>query len=342
MKLIWKILASCLLLIPFLGTSQYTDVINSNRPGVSVSAFSVGRNVVQGEFALGMDKQEHDRLLAKSNIFNIDFALRYGLLFEELELSWEGSYLFDKLTDNSALPPTESNRNGFSRHTFGVKYLFFDPFKNPENNKPNLYSWRANNGFKWKDLIPAISAYVGVNINIFDSPYVYNNVFSTTSSNFIFHREEPTISPKVMIATQSHLAGTWVVVTNFAYDKIGSDYPEFSYALAVTHALKNPKWSLFVEYQGVKSDRYADALVRGGAAYLWNKNFQLDASMGTNFKNTPSRLFGNLGISYRLDFHQDQLKAIDEGKERRRIKKEQRKRKKKKDHDSLPELQEEG
>lgn len=31
------------------GYSQYTEVINSNRPGVSQSAFSVGTNVVQFE-----------------------------------------------------------------------------------------------------------------------------------------------------------------------------------------------------------------------------------------------------------------------------------------------------
>ena len=41
-----------ILLIPSLGISQYTEVINSNRPGLSVSAYAVGTNVVQAEFGV--------------------------------------------------------------------------------------------------------------------------------------------------------------------------------------------------------------------------------------------------------------------------------------------------
>ena len=39
----------CALLLGPLLFAQYTDVINSNRPGASQSAFSVGTNVLQFE-----------------------------------------------------------------------------------------------------------------------------------------------------------------------------------------------------------------------------------------------------------------------------------------------------
>ena len=56
----------------------------------------------------------------------------------------------------------ESN---FTTNTIGAKYLFFDPYRKRQIEKPNLYSWKANNGFKWKDLIPAISVYAGANFD---------------------------------------------------------------------------------------------------------------------------------------------------------------------------------
>ncbi len=68
----------------------------------------------------------------------------------------------------------------------------------------------------------------------------------------------------------------------------------------MTHGF-NDKWSGFVENQGYKSDFYSDAIIRGGAAYLINPNLQVDASLSTNFKNTPSIFYGGVGVSWRYD-----------------------------------------
>ena len=43
------ILIICLLIAPSELISQYTEVINSNRPGTSQGAFSVGKNELQFE-----------------------------------------------------------------------------------------------------------------------------------------------------------------------------------------------------------------------------------------------------------------------------------------------------
>ena len=285
------------LLIPLLGICQYTDVINSNRPGLSVSAYAVGKGVPQIEIGFSYEKRDHADLNYDSNIYGMDFSVRYGLLLEKLELNWEGTYINQNITYIS-LGFNESRTN-FSRNRLGVKYLVFDPFKNPESNKPNLYSWKANNKFKFKNLIPAISVYAGANFVIGDNP---------------FYPTDPTVSPRVMLATQSRLTPRFVLISNFSYDRIATDDPELGYTLSLSHALRNPKWSVFLENQGVSSDRYADVLLRGGGAYLVNENFQVDANLGGSFKNSPSRLFVSVGASYRLDLHKDVLIPIEDQK----------------------------
>jgi len=50
--------------------------------GKSVSAYAVGRNVIQAEFGVGYEQQEHTILLTDASIWNTELALRYGLLFE--------------------------------------------------------------------------------------------------------------------------------------------------------------------------------------------------------------------------------------------------------------------
>lgn len=78
----------------------------------------------------------------------------------------------------------------------------------------------------------------------------------------------------------------------------------------------NEKWSGFVENQGYKSDFYSDAIVRGGAAYLLSPNMQVDASISTNFKNTPSILYGGVGFSWRYDgwYKEKQIEVKDKEK----------------------------
>ncbi|MEX0312567.1 MAG: transporter, partial [Allomuricauda sp.] len=217
-------------------------------------------------------------------------------------------------------------RTDFSRNRLGLKFLVFDPFKNPENNKPNLYSWRANNVFQWKNLIPAVSVYGGATFTLGDNP---------------FYPGDPNISYRGAVATQSRLSPRFVLISNFAYDRIGTDFPELSYAVSITHAFRNPKWSAFIENQGITSDRYKDILLRTGVAYLVNENFQVDMHMGSGFQNSPSRIFAVLGFSYRLDFHKDSLVPIDSqksgqnGKIRKKDVKKNRRKKSKKKKDEL-------
>ncbi|TMU56317.1 transporter [Flagellimonas algicola] len=310
-------------LVPFISLAQYTDVINSNRPGRAVSAYAVGRNVVQLEMGLVYEQQDDASLNTDSNIFGTDLALRYGLLFETLELVYEGSFISQNITFTDL--GTMERRTDFSRNRLGLKFLIYDPFKNPENNKPNLYSWRANNVFQWKNLIPAISIYGGATFTLGDNP---------------FYPGDDVATPRVGINTQSRLSPRFVLISNVAYDRIGTDFPEWSYAMSISHSFRDPKWSVFLEGQGFSGDRYSDILLRTGVAYLISPNFQADFHLGSGFKNDPSRIFTVLGFSYRLDFHKDKLVSVSSkggqgGKIKKNAVKKKRKKSKKKKKDKL-------
>jgi len=312
-----------LLVVGFSATAQYTDVINSNRPGVSRSAFSVGKNVIQFEVGPYTVKEEHTPLKNEASGFGIDFAARYGLVWEELELNIEGAYQNDNFTDNRSTITASSDRANFRYLTIGAKYLVYDPYKKRGEEKPNLFSYHANRKFKWNHLIPAVAVYVGANYDSKNNSFVpYSNPF--TSPNY-----EGGFSPKVMVATQHNFNSGWVFVMNFSKDRIGTDFSDFQYIVTITKAI-NQQWVLFGETQGIQSDYYADNLFRFGGAYLWGKNFQLDTGITFNTKDTPSVFSLNFGASYRLDFHKDPEVDNGTGAEDEYERKANRKRNKKK------------
>lgn len=293
-----------LALITFLSVqclfAQYTEVINSNRPGVSKSAFSVGTNVAQlevGPYIIKEKRTPNPRNEVSG--FGVDFTARYGLFFEELEINIEGAYQNDTQTifAGNGLS-SENKRSNFKQFTIGAKYLVYDPYKTKdgEEEQPNLYSYHTNRSFQWKSLIPAVAVYAGANFDSKNNPYTGPGVEG--------------ISPKVMIATQNNFAGGWVLITNFVKDRIGTDFSDFQYIITLTHSF-SPQWVVFAETQGIQSDFYADNLFRFGGGYLWSKDFQLDTAVTFNTKDTPSVLGLNFGMSYRFDFHED--KEIDNG-----------------------------
>ncbi|OUR90720.1 hypothetical protein A9Q87_12250 [Flavobacteriales bacterium 34_180_T64] len=302
--------------LSFNGFSQYTDVINSNRPGVSRSAFSVGTNVAQLEVGPFLIKEEHTPLKYEVSGFGVDFAARYGLLLEELELNIEGTYQNDTFTDSRSIISTENKRSNFKNFAIGAKYLVYDPYKNAGEDKPNLYSYHDNRTFKWNSLIPAVGVYLGANFDSKNNSYLPPGVEG--------------FSPKVMVATQNNFSGGWVFVMNLIKDRIGTDYSEFQYILTLTHSF-NPKWVIFAETQGIKSDYYADNLFSFGGAYLLSKDFQLDTAIKLNTKDTPSVFGINFGASYRFDFHKDKedngTSADEEGKRKKRRGKNKKKKK---------------
>lgn len=293
MKLLKSIIIIGFLSIPSLNYAQFTDQINSNRPGESMGAFSVGKKVIQVEGGLYGIKESHEVLNYDAGGFGLDFSVRAGLLKEQLEFILDAQFQLDKYSYVN----TNKSRSGLRQTVFGAKYLFYDPFKKaPE--KPNIYSWKANHRMSWKQFIPAISGYVGVN-------YVMDNDYSIPN--------EATISPKVMVIAQHHFGVKWVLVTNIIADKITSEASNFGYVITLTRGI-NEKWSAFVENKGIKGDYYSDGIFTMGATHLLKNNIQVDASISKNIKSTPSLLYGGIGLSWRFDKKHKDIE-IKDGKE---------------------------
>ncbi len=291
---------SILLLITFFLfgvtlSAQYTEKINTNRPGTSQGAFSVGNNVLQLEGGIGFGKEKHKILNTKTNVFNFDYSVRYGLLIEQLELRLNGRFRADGVRQTIGGNEEKIKRSNFEVNTIGAKYLIYDPYKKPKKDSINydaLKSWKERYKFKWKSLIPAVSAYLGANFISSDNPFTAPN--------------DDTFSPKIVVMTQNNwstsLNGDWVLVTNLIVDKITTDDPIIGWIITSTHTI-NKKWAAFGEYQGQKSDFYSDNILRLGGAYLYQKDLQFDANIAFNFKDTPSIFTVSVGASYRFDWH---------------------------------------
>jgi Putative MetA-pathway of phenol degradation len=283
------LVAVLIIFISSINYAQHTDEINSNRPGETMSAFSVGKSVIQLETGVYGIRQKHELLNYDSSGYGIDLTARWGLFLEKLELIADIQYQSEILNPSIIYP----DKSGLRQTVFGAKYLIYDPFKNYKK-KVNLYSWKANQSFNWHQLVPAVSVFVGANLIFSDNPYSFS--------------PEASISPKIILITQNHLGdGRWVFVTNIIADYISTDFPSYGYVATLTRGF-NKKWSGFVENQGFKSDFYSDAIVRGGAAYLISKDIQIDASIGSSLKNTPSILYGGVGFSWRYDANYKEVK----------------------------------
>ena len=197
--------------------------------------------------------------------------------------------------------------------TLGAKYLIYDPFKNYVE-KENIYSWKANKKFKWRQFIPAFSMYAGANFNVGDTPFNYAPA----------DIKEPSFSPKVTAIAQNHFGGRWVLVTNLTYDKIGTDFASFNYILTLTRGF-NAQWSGFIENQGYMGDYYSDGVFRIGAAFLFDKHMQVDASIGKNLKNTPGLLNAGIGFSWRFADQYEEVQMAKPGTETKTDKKMKKK-----------------
>ncbi|PNW28775.1 transporter [Formosa algae] len=296
--------ALILSIIPLFGFAQYTDVINSNRPGASKSAYAVGVNVIQVEAGIYYVKEDHIPLQYDVSGVGTNFAARYGLLWEPLEIIVDGNFQTDTYTDYSSTIDSDYTRSNMKYFSMGAKYLIYDPNKKAGEDKPNLYSWKANRKFKWSRLIPAVSIYAGANYDTEFNPYTPYGIEG--------------FSPKVSIATQHNFTNGWVFIMNLSKNRIGmkdssdEDASDLQYIFTLTHGF-GEKWVAFGEYQGIKSNFYADDLFRLGGAYLWKKNLQFDTAVTFNVKDTPTVFNLSFGASYRLDLHKDKVISEDNG-----------------------------
>jgi len=278
--------------------AQYTDVINSKRPGFSDSPFSVGTKVYQVEagffFKNAVDYMYYDQNTLETYQYSAkgygsDITFRTGLFLERLELDLD-LVVQDEQRDYTK--PTVFNKSGFglSKLTVGAKYLVYKTDFTDKSKE--IKSWKARHSFDKKRLIPAIGVYAGLNTNLLQDLY----------------KNPDGISPRFAIFTQNDLSNKLIVLTNFIMDKAFTEQAENSYIITVTYSLTE-QLSIFGENQGFfRKNVPNDFQFGGGGAYLLNKNMQVDLSARIIYdeRQDLSYLIGG-GLSWRLDKHQDKM-----------------------------------
>lgn len=285
------------LFVCFFSYAQYTEVINSRRPGFSDSPYSVGTKVYQVEAGLFYNKVGNHSFwdeIPELNTYSAssigsDIMLRTGQFFERLEFNLDMALVYEN-RDYSSPEITELSGFGFRKMTLGAKYLLYEP-KYADKSK-EIRSWKKRNSFDTRRLIPAVGVYAGLNTNLLMDMY----------------KNPEGLSPRFAIFTQNNLSDRFIVVLNFITDKVFTEQRENSYIVTVTYNLYD-KWSLFAENQGFfRKNVPNDFQFGAGGAYLINNNMQADFSARMIFdENGDNNYLIGGGVSWRLDRHQDEL-----------------------------------
>ncbi|MFD0763093.1 transporter [Lutibacter aestuarii] len=267
-----------------ISKAQYTEIINSKRPGFSESPYGIGTGVYQVESGLFFKDSNHKAPLANTKSFGGELFLRYARFSEKLEFNAHIAYQKDEFNHEF-----ESNfkTNGISKITIGGKYLIYQ--QNYKDKSKEIRSWKRKMAFDKKRLIPSVGVYAGVNTNFIGKDY----------------KSDEGISFKGAILLQNDFTDRLVLLTNLIADKISTEEQYYSYIVTMTYAI-NERWSYFIENQGNIYEELAPEQQFGtGIAYLLSPNLQIDASARTNFFDNYSYLYLTAGFSWRLDRHQD-------------------------------------
>ncbi|WP_442266978.1 transporter [Tenacibaculum sp. ZS6-P6] len=281
------------LFVAFPLFAQYTDVINSNRPGFSESPYSVGIGVYQLETSIFHRQFEaQNPTFSNPRATGLDLHFRMGAIDEKLEFSLTTALQSNQFAFTNVFQSTRS-QFGLGRLTIGAKYLVFKP--EYQDKSKEIRSWKKRHSFDWKRWIPHVAVYGGLN-------------FGSLLNDF---HARGGITPKFGVLLQNEFSHKLNVVTNIHYNYIGGYLPELSYVVTGTYNF-NQKWSGFAEHQALFNKQENQSNLGAGAAYLFNKNLQINSSLRATFQEETVGFYGSIGVSYRLDRHVDQFEELDE------------------------------
>jgi hypothetical protein len=271
--------------------SQYTEVINSNKPGFSQSPYSVGTGVYQFESNFFLRNTSVEPTFSIPQSFGFDMLFRTSFLIEKLELNAQISYQRDKVAFKNVFT-SDYFSTGFREFTIGAKYLLFQPTYKDKSKE--IKSWKRKMAFDWNRLAPSIAIYAGLNTDF------VNDMYKTGS-----------ISPKLGVLFQQNLSPDFNLISNFFYDKIGTNFFEYSFIVTATYTFSD-QWSTFFENQTVFQKLQNNTNIGTGLAYLYNKNLQINTSARFLLEGKSQGFYAGLGLSYRIDKHKDSYKEINE------------------------------
>jgi hypothetical protein len=274
--------------------AQYTDIINSNKPGFSESPYSVGTGVYQFESNFFSRSTNTIPTFSRPQSLGLDIIFRTGLFLEKLEFNARVTYQEDKVAFKNIFTSHYFN-DGFSRMTIGAKYLVYE--EEYENKSKKIRSWKRRNSFDTKRLIPSVAIYLGMNTDF------VTEIHKTGS-----------ITPKVGVLLQHNLSKYFNLITNIFYDYMGSDFSEFSYIITATQSFSS-RWSVFFENETIFQKHQNKTNLALGVAYLYSRDLQFNSSGRFLFEGEAQGFYASLGISYRINKHEDAYKELDENGE---------------------------
>ncbi len=270
--------------------AQYTNVINSNKPGLSESPYGVGSGVYQFENSIFYKDTSIKFGNQPSQSVGFDLLFRTSFFLEKLEINTQLSYQRDKIF--KGINTNHYFKNNLSKATIGAKYLVFQ--KEFDDKSIEVRSWRKRNAFDKKRLIPSVAIYAGLNTNFLGEVHKTNKV-----------------SPKLGVLLQNDLSKNFNIITNLYYDKIGTLDEEFSYIITGTFSL-NQRWSSFFENQSAYKKERTDTNIGVGLAYLFTRDLQINTSARGIFEGETDGFYLSIGASYRIDNHRDPFTELDD------------------------------
>ncbi|MBL4745125.1 MAG: transporter [Flavobacteriaceae bacterium] len=294
-------LISLLCFSNYCAQAQYTEIINSKRPGFSESPYSVGTGVYQVEAGFFYKEINKPVTYSTSQSIGTHLFLRTGQFFERLEINLALSFQQDEHTFYN-LFKSNYKESGLSRFTLGGKYLIFK--QEYADRSKEIRSWKRKYAFDWKRMVPSVGVYLGVNTNLLGDGF-----------------KEEGVTPKVALLLQNDFTDKLVLITNIIGDKITGDHPEYGYIATITYAASD-RISMFAENQGVFiKERQNEFHLGAGIAYLASPNLQFDTSIRTNLERGYTYMYAAVGCSWRLDLHKDSFKTTAKENRPKRIKK---------------------
>lgn len=270
--------------------AQYTDVINSNKPGFSESPYSVGKGVYQFESNVFLRNTAITSTFSKPQSLGIDLLFRTSFFLDKLELNAQLTYQKDKVAFKNIFT-SQYFTSGLSNMTIGAKYLVYQQAYKDKSKE--IRSWKRKNAFDLARLIPSVAVYLGMNTDF------VNDIHKTGS-----------ITPKMGLLLQQNLTQDFNVITNFYYNNIGTDFAQYSYIITLTQSFSN-RWSAFFENQMVFQKDQDNLDLGAGLAYLYSRNLQFNTSARLLFEGKTQGYYAGLGVSYRINKHQDSFKELD-------------------------------
>jgi hypothetical protein len=274
--------------------AQYTDIINSNRPGLSESPFSVGLKVLQIESGLRSSFFKDQKINNSLKNRRFEQQFRFGLITERLEFSVTTFQDFNSVS-NDLYDDIGYFGYGLSA---GTKFLIYkhnieDTY---EDKLEKMRSWNRKSEFDWNRLIPSVGISVSGTFDISPPELPIINAYDPYNPSALS-------SFQVALLLQNDLNNYWSVNTNFIYERTFYSENRF-FGVMSSNYVVNKRWAVFAEGRGQLKPHF-QVEAEAGAAYLFNTNLQIDGGIHTGFTSQGTILGFSTGFTWRIDNHVD-------------------------------------